>query len=307
GEASTGQAKEEEEEEEEEEEKEDVQGMKIMPHCIACHKKTIGKICGRCATLIKENLLDKARGAMLQPGKHNLVYCLICHKLKSEHEVHKPNCIPITSYDGDIVAWASGNENWSPIFSGIQSDRCWRPSIGRPFLLHKTEGIRCTMCFDLLTTDRLYGCFLSFCCVKCWARGTGTIDADHWVQQLLGIDFEDGTDGFCLSCRVGFHHQVDSGHEDHPYILIIPDGFGRRPRVQLPPDNELIHMWGGIKNQEDPAGESIEILIKDDSSLRCRKCRMRLLDGGGDSCSFECALSTPELRPRPLLIKQCVH
>jgi hypothetical protein len=48
-----------------------------------------------------------------------------------------------------------------------------------------------------------------------------------------------------------------------------------------------------------------EILIKDDRSQRCRNrnCRVRLVDGGGQTCSVQCSVLQNDLLPRPLLLQ----
>ncbi|TKW20082.1 hypothetical protein SEVIR_4G061700v4 [Setaria viridis] len=269
--------------------------------CVACQRACNGSICRRCVAQVKKNL-----ELMKKAGRDGFFgYCLKCHEVaKGSHLAHQDNIIPVDRYKGHLVAWVTGKENWAAIFHGIQSDMCYRPPIGRPFLLHTPEECcRCIECNDVMYTKRLYDMLSLYCTINCWLeeRSGGGAAEVQVAEALLAMEFDSSTHAVCLTCSMAFSSSEASGHAEHDMLSIVMES-GRLPRLQIPSAHYLAHVWRNIKGW-DPDGMG-DILIKDNSSPRCQTCQMRLVDGGSKTCSFECCLPQPSLLPRPLQRQQ---
>ncbi|CAN6202412.1 unnamed protein product [Urochloa humidicola] len=278
--------------------------------CIACGREgNFAAICQRCAGRMKTSLLGAAERTMSAPGSGRQFYCLQCHELFSvsgNHKSHKGMVIPLGWYKGKKVAWASGEETWASIFANVkvQSTKRDRPIL--PYLLHKSEGVRCGNCSDIMTTESLYGSLIMSCSLMCWVaggRGSETAIEVILTEAIIAMDHTNRPNAFCLNCRMGFQHPGDKAHQGHDCLSVRTDSDGHRPRVVIPTGHRMEQVWNCVKKE----GGRNEVLIRDDCSLRCLGCRMRLVDEGDTTCSLGCSLAEKtRLVPRSVQLKALI-
>ncbi|KAL6856843.1 hypothetical protein ACP4OV_018647 [Aristida adscensionis] len=285
--------------------------------CVLCQSKADDRICTRCCSKIRSNLLvpgkkyltKEARGKEA-PGKEDSYggfYCLACHKVVPRtHTVHKGKLIPLVSCNGKMSAWYKRTGSWAGLFDGIECDRDYHLGLGHAVRLFKPDTPRCKVCSDVISEDKLYGTLFRFCTIECYVNGAeGLAGKELFSKALVSTEFNDACDCFCLSCLKSFRHSEDDGHEGHECLAVILDYGLQKPAVEMGKTHRVAQHWTTIKHEDSGQGSNKTriIFIRHEKAPRCQSCCKRLVDGGGINCCLECSLEPKKMVPRALQVR----